>query len=177
MTAASIIAGVPPTNTFTRSRSPAANGGRVMQSDRAVNLVVQADFLVLQVISSRQLDAVHPQVRAGKAGAIGVFGVDFRQRDKRPAVAGPARHLRQMVDRRRVLENGPRTDQLRPHSPKRRRNLAIPPRLFQGYGRIDLEFDESADTFPKCRGTEIASARCVPKRLLTIGNRQPRTRA
>ncbi len=106
---------------------------------------MQADFLVRQIVSSRQLDPVHPQVRAGKAGAVGIFGVNLRQGHKRPAVAGPACHLRQLIDRRRMLKNRPRIDHLRLHSPKRRRNLAIAPRPFQGESRINLEFDKSAD--------------------------------
>ena len=59
---------------------------RVVDADPAMDLVVQADLAVRLVLVPRELDPVHPQVRLRQAGAVGVLGVDLRQRDERPAV-------------------------------------------------------------------------------------------
>ena len=68
ITAASIIAGGPPTKTFTRNGLPALNRRRVMHADAAVDLIVQADFAVRLVLAAGKLHAVHAEVRAPPAG-------------------------------------------------------------------------------------------------------------
>ena len=72
---------------------------RVVDADRAVDLVVQADLAVRLVLVAGKLHAVHAEVRAPQARLADVFGVDLRQRDERAAVVGPADLLRQLRDR------------------------------------------------------------------------------
>ena len=79
-------------------RLAGAEGGGVMDADRAVDLIVEADFAVGLVLAARQLDAVHAEVRVSPAGLRDIFGVDLRQRDERAAVVGPAYLLRQLRD-------------------------------------------------------------------------------
>ena len=102
ITAASIIAGGPPTKTFTRNGLPASNRRRVVHADRAMDLIVQADFAVRLVLAAGKLHAVHAEVRAPPARRADIFGVDLRQRDERAAVVRPAHLLRQLRDRRFV---------------------------------------------------------------------------
>ena len=71
ITAASVIAGGPPTKTFTRNGSPRANRRRVMHADAAMDLVVQADLAVRLVLAAGKLHAVHAQVRVPPARARG----------------------------------------------------------------------------------------------------------
>ena len=49
-------------------RLAGANRGRVMHADRAVNLIVQADFAIGLVLAAGKLHAVHAQVRVPPAG-------------------------------------------------------------------------------------------------------------
>ena len=70
----------------------------MVDADRAVDLVVQADFAVGLVLAAGELDAVHAEVRVSPAGLRDVFGVDLRQRDERAAVVGPTHLLRQLRD-------------------------------------------------------------------------------
>ena len=79
-------------------RLAGAEGGGVVDADRAVDLVVEADFAVGLVLAAGELDAVHAEVRVSPAGLRDIFGVDLRQRDERAAVVGPAYLLRQLRD-------------------------------------------------------------------------------
>ena len=60
----------------------------MMHADAAVNLVVQADAVVV-ILIARKLHAVHAEVGVPPAGPVGVFGVHLRQGDERAAVLGP----------------------------------------------------------------------------------------
>ena len=88
----------------------ASQGRGVMHADPTVQLVVQADFLVGLVVIARELHPVHAEVAAFGARAVGVFGVDRRQRDKRPAISRPADHARQLGDARLVGHHRPPRD-------------------------------------------------------------------
>ena len=69
ITAATVMAGGPPTNTFTRSISLAPQGRGMMGGDAAVNLVVQPDLAVRLVLPAGKLHAIHAQVACGQARA------------------------------------------------------------------------------------------------------------
>ena len=99
ITAASIIAGEPPTKMFTRNGLPALKCGRMVDADRTMDLIVQADLAIGLVLAAGKLDAVHAEVRVAPARAIDIFGINLRQRDERAAVVGPTDLLRQLRDR------------------------------------------------------------------------------
>ena len=98
MTAATVRAGGPPTQTFTRSGSPRRDGGGMVHADAAVNLVVEPDFAIRHVLLAGELHAVHAQVRLSQAGPVGVFGINQWQGHEGPAVIGPALDLRELVE-------------------------------------------------------------------------------
>jgi len=58
-----------------------------MDTDAAVNLVVQADFAVGLILVAGQLHAIHAEIGVAPAGTVGVLGIDLRQRDEGAAVA------------------------------------------------------------------------------------------
>ena len=62
----------------------------MVDADRAVDLIVEADFAVGLVLAAGELDAVHAEVGVSPAGLRDIFGVDLRERDERAAVVGPA---------------------------------------------------------------------------------------
>jgi hypothetical protein len=97
----------------------AADGLRVVYADPAMNLIVQADFLIWPVTPARKLHAVHAQVRSAQAGAFRVFGINLRQRDEGAPVVGPRSQLRQLIDRRLLREHGSGTDAARQHVAQR----------------------------------------------------------
>ena len=78
-----------------------------------------------------------------RAGMVGVFGVDRRQRDERPAVARPARHLRELGERRFVGEHGTAAHPPRQHGEGIQRRAPVAPGSAQGGLRIDLQLHES----------------------------------
>ena len=86
-----------------------------MDANRAVNLVVQTNLVVGRVLVAGELHTIHAQIRILPAGLINLLGVDDRQRDKRPAVTGPALHLRQLADRRLSCHDRPIADVLWQH--------------------------------------------------------------
>ena len=73
---------------------------------------------------------------------VGVFGVDRRQRDERPAVARPARHLRELGERRFVGEHRARAHPPRQHGEGiQRRSPVAPGGAKRGLG-VDLQLHE-----------------------------------
>ena len=70
ITAASVIAGWPPTKMFTRKRLAGTHRRRVMHADAAMNLIVQADLAVGHIAAAGKLHAVHAQVRMRQARLI-----------------------------------------------------------------------------------------------------------
>ena len=114
-----------------------------MSGDAAMDLVVQPDLAVRLVLASGKLYAVHAQIAAMEARGVGVFGVDLRQRDVRPAVVGPRFQLRQLVERGFALEHRARSDFSGPGQQGRPGRLEdIESRPSQKIGGIDLERDE-----------------------------------
>ena len=118
----------------------------MMQADAAVQLVVEADLAIGFVVVACELHAVHAEVRLHerppRASVAGVLGVDCRQRDERPAVTGPARHLWEARERNLMGEHRPR-----PHAPGQHREgvdraSPIPPWSGQGLGGIDLQLHQ-----------------------------------
>lgn len=65
-----------------------------MHADAAVDLVVQADLAVRSVLIAAELNAVHAEVGALPARALGMLGVYLRQRHEGAAVVGPTDDLR-----------------------------------------------------------------------------------
>src|SRR5262249_23617629 len=63
-------------------RPTATEGGRMMDTDAAVDLVVQADLASRFVFVAGKLDAIHTEVGVTPAGLVGVLRVDLRQRDE-----------------------------------------------------------------------------------------------
>ena len=90
-----------------------------------------------------------PRLLRWKPGRVGVFGVDLRQRDVRPAVVGPRFQLRQLVDRRLAIEHRARANFSRPRQQGRPGRLQIQPRPPHHIGRIDLERDELLQPFER----------------------------
>ena len=66
----------------------------VVDPDATVDLVMQANFPVLLVLSPRDLDAIHAEIRTLDAGLICTFGVDLGERDKGSTIPWPADKLR-----------------------------------------------------------------------------------
>ena len=84
----------------------APDGGRVMDPNPPMNLIVESDLLVEEVLVARELHPVHPQIRLRQARPVGIFGVDLRQGDERAAVPGPGLERRQSLDGRLMGEDG-----------------------------------------------------------------------
>ena len=105
------------------------------------------------------------------AGAIGVFGVDLRQRDERPAVVAASRRSAAARSMRRfMVEDRPGAHELaaacasapaRPHAIAPGRRPKAPGSIFSS---------TSCRTARACRETGSAARSIVPNRLLTIGN-------
>ncbi len=112
-TAASIMAGGPPTKMLTRNGLPARMAAAWWTPIEALDLVVQADFAVGCVLVAGKLDAVHAEVGMSPAGLGDVFRVDLRQRDERAAIEWPAHLLRQLRDCRFVCGDVGAADELR----------------------------------------------------------------
>ena len=150
-----------------------ANRRRVVDADPSMDLVVQPDLAVRLVLVPRELDPVHPQVRLRQAGPVGVLGVDLRQRDERPAVLRPGLELRQLVERRLMVQDRPAS-----HPPAAADARAVP-----GTSRYRQGFLNAAggSTFSstRCRTASSVSRNrnrarsIVPNRLPTIGNASP----
>ena len=90
ITAATVIAGGPPTKTFTSSFLAAADGRRMVRPDAAVDLIVDPHLAVRLVLPAGNLHAIHAQVGRGEAGLVGILGIDLGQRNVGAAVVGPA---------------------------------------------------------------------------------------
>ena len=159
ITAARIIAGVPPTNTFTGNRSPRLNRRRVMHADAAMDLIVQPDLPIGRVLAARNLHAVHAQVGIQQARLVGMLGVNFRQRDERPAVARPTDNLRELVDRGLMPKDRTPPALSRQHGEQASRNVPVLPGIFPKRRGIDLQFHQMPDSVRRHRETKTASAR------------------
>ena len=171
MTAASVIAGVPPTKTLTRSGTAALERRRMVYANAAMQLIVQADLAIELVLTTRQLDAIHAEIRTRQTGIPDVFGVDLRQRHVGSAVIGPRFELRQLSDRAAAWANtGPRGHASGPHVPGRGQWRASD---FQGAlpSRVGSVFKPI-----RCRTWSSVSRKMnrarssVPNRFETMGN-------
>ena len=120
----------------------ASQRGRVMGGDAAMNLIVQAHLAVRLILPAGKLHAIHAQVAAVEARRVGVFGIDLRQGDVRPAVVGPRFQLRQLVDRGFALQYRAGADFLRACQQRRPGRIQVEPRPPHQIGRIDLQRDE-----------------------------------
>src|SRR3569833_1328845 len=79
---------------------PFSIGFGLMNADAAMDLVMQADLLVLYIIVPGKLDTVHTQVGIHNAGLIDILRINLRHSDERAAVQGPVHYLRQVADLR-----------------------------------------------------------------------------
>lgn len=70
-------------------RFPPLQSCSVMDANAAMDLIMESDFLIRDVVVSRDLDAVHAEVRALPAGVLGVFGIDSGESDKWSSICGP----------------------------------------------------------------------------------------
>ena len=134
-------------------RFAGADGGGVVDADRALDLIVQADFAVGLVLAAGELDAVHAEVGVPPAGLRDVFGVNLRQRDERAAVVRPAYLLRQLRDCCFVRRHVGAVDELRNRRQRAERRAGIPQRSAEAGRWIDLQFDKLAARAPGRRGT------------------------
>ncbi len=118
----------------------------MMQADAAVQLIVEPDLAIGFVVVACELHAVHAEVRLHerppRASVAGVFCVDGRQRDERPAVSWPACHLREARERNLMREHRPRPHATGQHREGVDRAPPVSPRSGQGLGGIDLEFHQ-----------------------------------
>ncbi len=78
----------------------------VMYADVASDLVVHADFVILLIIITGHLYAVHSQIGSPDAGFLAVFGIDLGQKDEWSAIVGPTADLGELVDRGAMPEDG-----------------------------------------------------------------------
>src|SRR6266545_4841506 len=115
-----------------------------MDADAAMDLIVQPHLTIGLIRASRKLDAIHAEIGVTPAGAVGVLGIDLRQRDEGAAVARPAHQLRQFVNGRFARQNRTVADGFRPQVPERPGHAAIAPRTPPEGRRIDLQLDEAA---------------------------------
>ena len=117
----------------------------MVDTDAAVELVVEADFVERPVGVAGQLNAVHAEIRALCAGAGGVLGIDTRERDERAAVTRPADDLGQRSKRHLTGLYRPPAHMSRKHRQGVERRPPVAPRAAGSGGRIDLQLDEPAD--------------------------------
>ena len=153
-----------------------AQGRRVVDADRAVHLVVQADFPVGLVAAAGQLNAVHAEVRLHQPRLLDVFRVDLRQRDERPAVVGPRFQLRQLADRRLVGQHRAARAAPRQH---READPAEPPgnaSASEAAACGSIFSSIIRRTRSQVSRNRKRACSSVPNRFETIGKRQFRTR-
>src|SRR5205807_8608598 len=70
----------------------------VMDTDPAMNLIMQPDLDGWLILTAGKLHAIHADVRPLEARLIGIFGVNEWQRDERPAIGWPRFLLWQLID-------------------------------------------------------------------------------
>src|SRR5262249_15735172 len=126
-------------------RHAAPQRQRVMHADAAMNLVVQPDFAVGMILVAGKLDPIHAEIGLPPTGTVRVFGVDLRQRSKRPSVPRPTHKLWQLMDRRPRVQDWAAPNPFRPREPQNAGNAAITPRIFPERRRIDLQFNQPAN--------------------------------
>ena len=113
-----------------------------MDTDPAMNLIMQPDLDVWLILTAGKLHAIHADVRPLEARLIGIFGVNERQRDERPAIVWPRFLLWQLIDGGFVSKDGTARDNLRSHLACDPWRFQVFQRLPQPERRIDLQLDE-----------------------------------
>ncbi len=127
-----------------RQRLPLFQGRGMMNTDTAMNLVMQAGF-VAGILIAGNLHAVHSQVGASPAFASGSFGIDLRQSDKRATVIGPGDELRQLGQLRALLEQRAVPHFFRQQIPDMSPKGEGGPHIAKGQARINLIRDQAFD--------------------------------
>ena len=115
----------------------------VMHADTTVQLIVQAHLAALLVRVARQLHSVHPEVGSLRSWMVWVFGVDRRERDKRAAITGPTRDLRQVAQRNLMGQHGSRRHASWKHRDGIQRRPPVTKRPPHRCGGINFKFDQS----------------------------------
>ncbi len=116
--------------------------GRMVGGYPALQLIVHPHFAIGQVPTAGNLNAIHTQVRASQPGPVGIFGIDLRQGNVRPAVVGPRFQLWQLIDRRLIGQDRTAAHPARSGVPCGDRRLQIQRRPSKQVGGIDLERDQ-----------------------------------
>ena len=122
-------------------RLAAPNRGGVMDTDAAMDLIMEPDLAILHIVVAGELDPIHSQVDRCRAGPVGILGINLGQCDERSAVERPALDLRKTADRGLLVQNWPRSHQLGEQPPERFRQPAVAPRVLRQDTRVDLELD------------------------------------
>ena len=151
--------------------------GRVVGSDPAVDLIMDPHLVVRLVQAPGHLDSVHPQIsnspnRVGrdppcKPGETAMYA---------PPSAGHDREVRQLIDRGFVGEHRPATDQFGPRAPGQPRRLEVEAGAASMSAGSTASLTNRSKDLSESRKMKRTRA-IVPKRLLTMGNRQPWTLA
>ena len=115
----------------------------VMDTNAAMDLVVEPDFRFRIIIVARNLHAVHTHVGLHQPRLAGVLGVHLRQRHKGSAIIRPALQLRQLVQSDLVLHHRSAPDRFRLHLPRDKRSLPVLQRIFQRLFWVYFEPDSA----------------------------------
>jgi hypothetical protein len=67
-----------------------------------MDLIVDTHLLIWQIFVAIELDPVHSKVGLPPSSFLGIFGIDQRQCDKRPAIIGPTFDLWKMFKGARI---------------------------------------------------------------------------
>ena len=122
-----------------------ADRRRVVHADPAMDLIMQPDLAVGSYWLPASWIRYIPRFDPLKPGPVGVFGINLRQGDERPAVHRPALDLRQLIDRRSDAPGSARSARAGARS---RQSVRGVPRYRQGFlasaARINLELDQPA---------------------------------
>ena len=160
ITAASVMAGGPPTKMLTRSFSPAPNRRLMVHADAAMDLIVEAHFAIRLVLHCPPAArGTCPGWTSSKPALLGMFRVDLRQRDEGAAVVGPALELRQVGDATGLRQHGSVWSTRRGKRAQRREgHPEIAQRVTPGLTGIDLELHDAAHGLERIGEQDLARA-------------------